>query len=172
MNSFFSNFRYFSLSSLHSFSIFSFTCPFVDECRGGMNDFCAHLQLKIFVLHFSPRLFFLIWCNVAEVLLFRCPAFPEVRSKLHCQWPKPFEFNWKIRSFMFRTKGWLHLFTIWFHVYFHHLNIIAPTKIIASNIIAQNIIAPPKISLLKISLLKYHCSKYHCSKYHCFQYHC
>jgi len=71
-------------------------------------------------------------------------------------------------------KGWLHLFTIWFHVYFHHCSKYhcSSQNIIASNIIAQNIIAPPKISLLKISLLKYHCSKYHCSQYHCSKYLC
>ena len=152
MNSFFSNFMYFVLSSLHSFSIFSFTCPFVDECRGGMNDFCAkvywilHLRLKIFVLYFSPRLFFLIWSNVAEVLLFRCPAFPEVLSKLHCVRNHSNSIELSIAVSCFER----------FHCSKYHCS---SQNIIASNIIAQNIIAPPKISLLKISLLlpKYHC---------------
>ena len=159
MNSFFSNFMYFVLSSLHSFSIFSFTCPFVDECRGGMNDFCAkvywiiHLQLKIFVLHFSPRLFFLIWCNVAEVLLFRCPASWST-FQTHCQWPKPFEIELSIRSFMFRTRVGCICLQYGFMFTF---------------IIPLNIIAPPKISLLPISLLKISLlfQKYHCSKYLC-----
>ena len=153
MNSFFSNFMYFVLSSLYSFSIFSFTCPFVHECRGGMNDFCAkvywilHLQLKIFVLHFSPRLFFLIWCNISKVLSFRCPAFPEVLSKVQTLWnhSNSIELSkFEIRSFMFGgTQGTLGTQRLVVFVY----------NMVFAFIITLNIIAPPKISLLPISLL-------------------